>query len=143
MVRRVTDMDLQLAQKRGAKATRPALNLEMPEMVELFKHFHEMKHQHSMKHEEQWEKKFQKMDEMIKAIQALGKKDSSQVTIPGMEKLVKLMGDLKQLQVEHAKHEAMEDDDHEPCAYKLTGKRMANGLIDIEHGLTFTPIDGD
>jgi hypothetical protein len=30
--------------------------------------------------------------------------------------------------------------EHEPCDYKLTGKRDRRGFIDLEHGLTFTAV---
>ena len=142
MAKRVTDMQLALAQQRGAKLERPPMELQVPELVKLFESFHQMKAEHAQKHEANFEKKLKKMDEIVKAIQAAAAKSSNlaKVEIPGMKELLGLMADLKKLQIEHAKHEATEDDDHEPCSYKMTGKRDQRGLIDIEAGLTFTVI---
>jgi hypothetical protein len=134
-------MQLALAQQRGAKLERPPMELQIPELVQLMEKFQAMKAEHAAKHEANFEKKLKKMDEIVKAIQAAAAKSSTlaKVEIPGMKELLGLMADLKKLQIEHAKHEATEDDD-EPCNYKLTGRRDQRGLIDLEHGLTFTVI---
>lgn len=142
-------MDLQLATEKGAKVTRPKMAVEFPELVELFKHFHEMKHQHSMKHEEQWEKKFAKMDQLVKAIEGI-KLEPGKPGKPGNDKAVAEVAKiLLQIKKEHstvtAEHKALKEmaHTHEACDYKVTGKRDQRGLIDLEHGLTFTAIHND
>lgn len=137
MVRRVTDMQLQLAREKGAQVSRPAMKIEFPELVALFEHYQEMKRKHSEKHEAQWEKKFAKMDELVKAIQNITIEGSS----PEIAKI--LLAIKKEHSTVTAEHKALKAmaHTHENCNYKVTGKRDQRGLIDIEAGLTFTVID--
>lgn len=144
MGRPIKEMELQMRSNRGAKVERPEQTVRVPELVELFKHFHQMKHEHSMKHEAKWEEKLKKLDELIAAVKGI-KLDTPKGTDLGP--IMKLLADIQKehtkIAADHAamKAEYSDDDDDEPCTYKLTGKRDQRGLIDLEYGLTFTPID--
>lgn len=143
-VRRVTAKDLELAQKNGAKITRPPMSVEIPGLEKAMEHLHAMKHERQKSHEALTEKKLAKMDEVIKAIGAIkpGKDTDLSPLMKMMQKILKEHATIVAEFNAHKKHCDLEDEEHEQVAYKLTGKRDRRGLIDLEHGLMFTPVNG-
>lgn len=129
----ISKKEIEEIEARGGKVNLMAKIIAMPVLENLVRHFHEMKHEQQENYKAAMEAKLKKMDEMIAAI-------SKPTLVPGLRDLVQIMTELKALQVEHEKKE---DDEHEPCAYKVTGKRDRRGFIDLEHGLTFTPVKDD
>jgi hypothetical protein len=133
----ISKKEIEEIEARGGTVNLMAKIISMPVLESIARHFHEMKHEQAENYKAAMEAKLKKMDEMIVAI-------GKPTQIPGLINLVKIMTELKALQVAHEKHELEEDDDeHEPCAYKVTGKRDRRGFIDLEHGLTFTPVPKD
>lgn len=147
MAKKVTEMDLILASDRGAKMSRPPMEVQIPDLVELFKDFQQMKIDRSKKHEASIEKKLAKMDEIVKAINAAAKKSTQAKTVD-LGPIMKLLNEIRKEHQAivsefnaHKKHcDEHDDDDDEPCDYKLTGKRDQRGLIDLEAGLIFTAV---
>ena len=139
MVRKVSDMQLQLAQAKGAQVSRPPMNFKSPELVAIMEKFFAMKQENSAKHEAKWKEKLAKMDEMIAAVKAI------KIDVPKGTDLGPVMKLLAQIQKDHSALMSKGDDDDNdaPCAYKVTGKRDQRGLIDLEAGLVFTPMKGD
>lgn len=150
MVRQVSELDLEKARRQGAEVVQRPSKIEAPQLTDIaqiMREFAAMKKDVAAKYEEKWKKKLAKMDELIEAIRACAPDNTSNG---------ELMAMLKNIQKEHTKiasehaalmavekeeHEGGHDDD-EPCTYKLTGRRDNRGLIDLEYGLTFTPVDG-
>ncbi len=135
MAKRVSDMELQLARDRGAKVTRPAMEIDFPGLATIIEYFkHEMAEEKNdgkddkddKAHAEHRAKKFQMMKELIAAVKAIKTPQPL---------------DLKPLIA--AVTAQREESGGEPCDYRLTGRRDQRGLIDLEHGLTFTAIRND
>jgi len=124
-------MQLQLAHKQGKSITRPPLDVHFPELIALVEHFHQMKAEHAKKHEENFAKKLAKLDEIVKAV-------GKPTNIPGLKDLVKIMTELKKLQVEHEQRE-----DKKKCDYLLTFDRDQRGLIDGKKGILFKAVSGE
>jgi hypothetical protein len=129
----ISKEEIERIEKGGGKVNLMAKIIAVPGLEAIARHFHDMKHEQAEAYRAASAAKLKKMDEMIKAI-------GKPTEIPGLLALVKIMTELKALQVEHEKKE---DDEHEPCAYKVTGKRDRRGFIDLEVGLTFTPVPKD
>jgi len=129
----LTKSDIEAIEQRGGKVNLMAKIIAVPGLEAIARHFHDMKHEQQQNYKAAMEAKLKKMDEMITAI-------GKPTEIPGLRDLVKIMTELKALQVAQEKKE---DEEHKPCAYKVTGKRDRRGFIDIEHGLTFTPVKTD
>ena len=132
----ISQKEIEEIEARGGKVNLLAKIIAVPALENLVRHFHEMKHEQMMGYKEAHAAKLKKMDEMIAAI-------GKPTLVPGLRDLVQIMTELKALQVEHELKEDDEDDEHKPCAYKVTGKRDRRGFIDLEHGLTFTPVEND
>lgn len=143
MVKQVTQLDLQRVVQKGAKVERIPALVQVPELVTLFEHFHKMKHAHAERHEANFAKKLAKMDEIVKAIEKAASQSKTQAAKPvDMGPVMKLLNDIRK---EHQGFKAElaarpEAEEHEPCDYKLTGKRDQRGLIDLEAGLMFTAV---
>jgi len=124
------------------------MTVDIPGLDKMMEHLHAMKHERQKSHEGMTEKKLAKMDEVIKAIQAikfptLPKGDASAPVMKMMEKILKEHATIVAEFKAHKEHCDREDEEHEMVAYKLTGKRDQRGLIDFEHGLMFTPVKGN
>lgn len=141
MAKRVSDMELAIAQKRGAQVTRPALKVEFPELIALIEQYHGMKEKMRGQYQEKWEKKLAKMDELIKAISNIkleaGPGGGNEKQLLELGKLI--LSIKKEHSTVQAEHKALASmaHTHEPCNYKVTGVRDQRGLIDIEKGLLF------
>jgi len=137
MVRRVKDMDLQLARERGAQVSRPKMEIDFPGLATIIDYFknelaEEKKDAASdAEHKKKWAEKMAKFDELITAVKA--------IKAPAPARPM----DLKPLIAAVLARREESGDDSEPCDYKLTGKRDQRGLIDLEYGLTFTAIRND
>lgn len=135
MVRVLTKEDLEVIESKGGSVERTPK--PSPEVIQvsgleaIVEHFHQMKHEQQVAHDKHMAQKLAKAEELITAVRA-SKVDVTQLT--------KLVAELVAMKVAHEKRELEEDDD-EPCTYKLTGRRDQRGLIDLEFGLTFTPVD--
>jgi len=145
MVKRVTQLDLQRVVQKGARIDRIPALVEIPEMVKLFEHFHKMKHEHAQRHEANFEKKLAAMAAIVKAIEkaaAQSAKSPAPAKPIDLAPIMKLIGDIRKEHQAFALKmaERPEAEEHEPCDYKLTGKRDQRGLIDLEAGLTFTAV---
>jgi len=146
MVRKVTDMDLVLARERGAQSTRPPVEMQFPELIQLIEHYHEMKHENAQRHEANFSKKLAKRDDSVKAIEkATAAKTQAAKPVdlkPFMKMLTSIQAEHIKILKEHTmlKAEYGEGEEHKPCDYKITGKRDQRGLIDLEAGLTFTAV---
>jgi hypothetical protein len=138
-------MELQLRTARGAKIERPEQTVRIPQLATIMDQLLTFKREQQSKYEAKWSEKFKKMDELIAAVKGI--EPGGQVDLgPVMKMMADIQKDHKRIAAEHAAMKASkpeEHEEHEPCEYKLTGKRMANGLIDIEAGLIFTPIGRD
>ena len=141
MAKRVSDMELQLARDRGAKVTRPAMEIDFPGLATIIEYFkHEMAEEKNdgkddkddKAHAEHRAKKFQMMQQLIDAVKA--------VKMPAAPRQKDI--DLKPL-IEAVMARREDDDDGEACDYKLTFKRDQRGLIDGDQGILFTAIDKD
>lgn len=141
MVKRVTQLDLQRVVQKGASIERVPALVQIPELAALFEKFHQAKNDRSKRHEANFEKKLAKMDEIVKAIEAAGKK-STAVKPVDLGPVMKLLNDIrKEHQGMKAELAALpEHSENELCDYKLTGSRDQRGLIDLEKGLTFTAV---
>ncbi len=129
MVRRVKDMDLQLAREKGAQVSRPKMEIDFPGLAVIIEYFkHEMaEEKDDSKHKEAHAQKVKLMQELIAAVKAI--KAPAPARPMDLKPLMTLMAD--------------KSESGEPCDYKLTGKRDQRGLIDLEYGLTFTAIRND
>lgn len=144
MVRQVSELDLEKARRQGAEVAQRASKIEAPqlaEIAEIMRQFAAMKKDMADKYEAKWKAKLEKMDELIGAIKAV------EMTADNSE-LVKMLRDIRKehtkIASEHAALMAVEKEEHEgggACTYKVTGRRDQRGLIDLEYGLTFTPVD--
>ena len=141
MARRMTAMDLQVAAQNGAEVNRPKQVIDSPQLgdiAEIMRQFAAMKQEMSDKYEAKWRAKLAKMDELINAI--------ANIKLEGGEHSAEVVRLLAQIKKEHstmgATQAALKEvaHVHENCAYKVTGRRDQRGLIDLEYGLTFTPV---
>ncbi len=146
MVRTVTKEGIASILARGGSVT-PVPKEIPPEvriegMSEAIEKYHQVKHEKMKAWSENHAAKLAKLDELIKAVK-------NQDLAEAMKQLVAIQTSMLELKVAHEAREAIEDledlddDDDEPCTYKLTGKRDRRGFIDIEYGLTFTPVKND
>lgn len=133
MVKRVTDMQLRLAQDQGKVVTRPPMKVEFPELINLIEHFQQMKREFAEKHEKKWEQKLERLDKLIAAVEKSGGGEVAKA-------LAKIQKEHNAMAAEAKALKSMAHT-HKPCSYKVTGKRDQRGLIDLEAGLTFTVID--
>lgn len=135
MAKQFSEDELEALRRRGAGVQRLSTEVSVPELRQMFE-----AHQATMTEKmARWEKnhseKMAKFDELIKAIQVAGNKRSGAIdTGP----IMKLIGEMQR---EHKELVATMATEKERCAYKLTGRRDQRGLIDLEYGLTFTPVD--
>ncbi len=144
MGRPITEMELSMRADRGARIERPEQVVKIPQLAKMVEAMLSFKREQQKKYEAKWEQKFAKMDQLIAAVQNI--KPADQVDLaPLMKMMADIQKEHKKIAAEHAVLKAEyskgeEYEDHEPCEYKLTGKRDRRGLIDLEHGLTFTPV---
>ena len=145
MVREVSKEGIASVLARGGMATpvpkEPPPEVKIQGLDEIMGQILGMKQEKMDAWKESHAAKLEKLDEMIQAIK------ENQLDI---EPLTMLMAELVALKAAHEAREVLEDledddDDHddEPCEYKLTGRRDRRGLIDLEYGLTFTPVKSD
>ncbi|TFH48857.1 MAG: hypothetical protein E4H01_05510 [Lysobacterales bacterium] len=147
MVRMLTKAELEGIASRGGQVDRLPQKMSIVDPVtieglqKLFADMMEMKRSHSAAHQAQWEKKFAKMDQLITAVKAAAKGTDLG---PVMKMMADIQAEHKKIAVEHAalkvEYEREDESEDEGCAYKLTGRRDQRGLIDLEYGLTFTPV---
>lgn len=142
MVKRVTQIDLQRAAARGAEVTKIPQLVEIPELEKLLTEMMgqevRIRDEKNRRWGENHQEKMAKFDELIAAI-----KSATPATLdlaPIMAMVREIQRDHKKIAAEHAALMAG-GEEREPCTYKLTGRRDQRGLIDLEYGLTFTPVD--
>jgi hypothetical protein len=132
-VRKVNKSELEKIAARGGKVETMPRHVAMPGLEAIMQHFHEMKVEQAEGHEKAQAAKLKKMDQLIKA---LGNQDLADA----MKRLCEIQNAMLEMK---QKHEAKEDDDHEPCAYVLTFERDRRGYIDGTKGIRFTPVADD
>jgi hypothetical protein len=125
--------EIERIEKSGGKVNLMAKIIAIPGLEAIARHFHEMKHEQAQAYKDAMDAKLKKMDEMIAAI-------GKPTAVPGLKDLVKIMTELKALQVAHEKREKEE---HEPCEYLLTFERDQRHFIDGEKGIRFRPVKDD
>ena len=139
----ISKIEIAEIEARGGKVSLLARIISIPGLEKIAQHFHEMKHEQAESYKEASAKKLAKMDELIKVLET---KPTDLMAIVAIVAGIK--SDHTTLSAEFHEHKAhcdAEEDEHEeePCAYKLTGKRDRRGFIDLEYGLTFTPVKSD
>lgn len=129
----ISKQEIEEIEARGGKVNLMAKIIAIPGLEAIARHFHEMKHEQAEAYKAAMEAKLKKMDEMITAI-------GKPTAVPGLDNLVKIMTELKALQIAHEKQEKEE---HEPCEYLLTFERDQRHFIDGTKGIKFTPVKDD
>lgn len=136
----LTKKDIAEIEARGGQVNLMAKIISIPVLEKIARHFTEMKQAHLESYKAAHAAKLAKLDELIKVLE---KKEID------LTPVLNIMGEI---QKDHARiaaeHKALMEkgddyEEHEPCEYKLTGRRDRRGFIDIEHGLTFTPVKND
>jgi putative sterol carrier protein len=136
----ISKKELELVEKRGGKVSIMAKIISLPGLEQLVRHFHEMKHEQTKTYAAVHAAKIAKLDQLIEAV-----KGSKNDMMPVMVELIKIQKEHVTLIADFNAHKEHcdQEDDEERCAYKLTGKRDRRGFIDLEYGLTFTPVKGE
>jgi putative sterol carrier protein len=133
----ISKQEIAEIEKRGGKVSLMAKIVSIPGLEKLVRHFHEMKHEQTKTYAAVHAAKIAKLDQLIEAV-----KGSKGDMMPVMVELIKIQKEHVTLIADfnaHKEHCDQEDDD-EPCAYRVTGKRDRRGFIDLEVGLLFTPV---
>lgn len=144
----ISKKELELIEKRGGQIDTLAKVIAVPALENIARHFDEMKHEEMASYKAASESKLAKMDELIKVIQEAA--SGSDAEVKAM--LVRIMTEHSAVLREHAtlteqfnahKEHCEKHEGDELCAYRLTGQRDRRGFIDIEFGITFTPVKHD
>ena len=107
-----------------------------------------MKHEEMASYKDAQDSKLAKFDELIQVIKEAA--SGSDAEVKAM--LVRIMTEHSEVLREHAtlteqfnahKEHCEKHEGDELCAYRLTGQRDRRGFIDIEFGITFTPVKND
>jgi hypothetical protein len=136
----ISKKELELIEKRGGQITTLAKIISIPALEAITQLMLQVKIDQAEAYTEGQEQKMAKMDELIKAL------ESKEMNLGPVVKIVsdikaehtQLIADFNAHKEHCRTHE--EEEEHEPCAYKMTGKRDRRGFIDLEYGLTFTPV---
>lgn len=138
----ISKLEIAEIEARGGKVSLMAKIISIPGLEQIARHFHDMKHEQAEAYKVASAAKLEKMDELIKVLDT---KPTDLMAIVAIVAGIKsdhatLSADF----LEHKAHcDAEDEEDEEPCEYKLTGKRDRRGFIDLEYGLTFTPVKKD
>lgn len=140
MAEPISKQELELIEKRGGKVSLMAKVISLPGLEQLVRHFHDMKHEETKTYAAVHAAKIAKLDLLIEAV-----KGSKHDMMPVMVELIKIQKEHVTLIADFNAHKAHcdQDDDDEPCAYRVTGKRDRRGYIDLEAGLLFTPVKAE
>jgi hypothetical protein len=135
----ITKKEIERIEAAGGKVTLMAKIISMPVLEQIARHFHEMKHEQAKTYAAVHAAKLEKLDQLISAVKG-GKHDM----MPVMVELIKIQKEHVTLIADFNAHkEHCDQEDDEPCAYRVTGKRDRRGFIDLEVGLLFTPVKDD
>lgn len=133
MAEPISKDEIERIEKSGGKVNLMAKIIAIPGLEKIAKHFHDMKHEQAQAYKAAMDAKLKKMDQLIKALEKQDLADA-------MKRLCAIQNAMLEMKQKHMQEK---DEEHEPCEYKLTGRRDRRGFIDIEHGLTFTPVKND
>jgi hypothetical protein len=122
-VRKVNKGELEKIQARGGKVHTMPKHVAMPGLEAVIAQFAALKKDAGERHDRHNAAMLERIDKLLEAIASIR-------LVPGkpqdLAPLIAAIGEMRQ--------------EHEPCDYKLTGKRDRRGFIDLEHGLTFTAV---
>ncbi len=147
----ISKKELELVEKRGGQVELMAKIISIPALEAITQLILQVKIDQAESYQEGQTEKLAKFDELIKVIQEASSGSDAELK----QMLAQIMREHSVVLREHATliadfnahkehcktHE--EEEENERCAYKLTGKRDRRGFIDIEYGLTFTPVEND
>ncbi len=129
----ISKSELEEIKARGGQIEMLAKVISVPGLEQIARHFHDMKTEEAAAYKSAHDAKLAKMDQLIKALESKDLADA-------MKRLCEIQNAMLEMKKKHMQEK---DEEHEPCEYKLTGRRDRRGFIDIEHGLTFTPVKND
>lgn len=143
----ISKKELELVKGRGGKVALMAKVITIPALEAITQLMLQVKIDQAESYQEGQTEKLAKFDELITTIKEAA--SGSDAEVKAM--LVRIMTEHSAVLREHAtlteqfnahKEHCDKHEDEARCAYKLTGKRDRRGFIDIEYGLTFTPVNG-
>ncbi len=142
----ISKKELELVEKRGGRIDILAKIISIPALEAITQLMLQVKIDQAESYTEGQEEKMAKFDELIKTLadKELNLGPVVRIVAEIQKEHTALIADFNAHKEHCKKHEEEEEHEHEPIAYKLTGKRDRRGFIDLEYGLTFTPVkDGD
>ncbi len=141
----ISKKELELVEGRGGQVDILAKIISIPALEAITQLILQVKIDQAESYTDGQEEKLAKFDELIKAIESKSMDLGPVVRIVAeiQKEHTALIADFNAHKEHCKKHEEEEEHEEERCAYKLTGKRDRRGFIDIEYGLTFTPVKDD